>query len=96
MDQISSVQIERNQRWADLVEPAKLVLLSLVDQKRVDENNHLPWLTITTEQKRYLLDWVNSHFSEFKDGNSEAAWSDPAKTAHFYLALLNQRKAADE
>jgi len=94
-DQLSTLQVERDQRWAALVQPTTMALLSLVDQKRI-ENNTLPYLVVTKAEKKSLLDWANERFPEFSNGTPRDKWSDPAKTANLYFGLLNGRKCADE
>jgi hypothetical protein len=96
IDQISTLQVERGQRWADLVQPTQLALISLIDLKRTDENGKANRLVITKAQKHILLDWAVEHFPEFKNGAPRNQWSDPAKTAHLYFAFLNGRKCSDE
>jgi hypothetical protein len=95
MDQISTLQVERGQRWADLVQPVSLGLLLLIAD-RPDEKGGTSWLNITKAQKQYLLDWAYKHFPEFKDGTPKDQWSEPAKTAELYLVLLNEHKGSDE
>lgn len=95
MDQISTLQVERNQRWADLVKPITLALLQLIAD-RPDEKGGTSWLIITKAQKQELLDWAYEHFPEFKDGTPKDQWSEPAKTAELYLALLNGHKGSNE
>lgn len=94
-DQISTLQIERAQRYADLVQPTALALLLLIDTKRV-ENDRLPYLTVTSEQKKALISWIGEKFPEFGDGTPKDRWPDPSKTANLYLTMLNGRKCADE
>jgi hypothetical protein len=94
-DQLSTLQIERGQRWADLVEPTTLALMGLVDQTRI-ENDRLPYLVVTKAEKKDMLDWALAKFPEFNDGTPRDKWSDPAKTANMYFTLLNGRKCADE
>jgi hypothetical protein len=96
MDQISTLQVERGQRWADLVQPTGLALMLLVDLKRSDENGKATWLVITKAQKKTLVDWANEHFKEFKNGTPKDQWSDPAKTAEMFFTMLNGRKCTDE
>src|SRR5271169_1403379 len=96
MDQISTLQVERDQRYADLVRPAGLAFASLVDLKRTDNPNQTTRLIITVAQKQALLKWVNEHFVEFTNGTPEKQWTDPAKTAHMALGLFNGRKCSDE
>jgi hypothetical protein len=96
MDEISTLQVERGQRWADLVEPTELALMMLVDLKRTDIPGKTTRLVITRAQKQRLFDWINDHFPEFMDGTPKDQWSDPAKTAQLYLIFLNSRKCADE
>jgi hypothetical protein len=94
-DQLSTLQVERGQRWADLVQPTALALLSLVDQKRV-ENDKLPYLVVTKSEKKSLLDFATDKFPEFSNGTAKDKWSDPARTANLYFTMLNGRKCADE
>jgi hypothetical protein len=96
MDQFSTLQVERGQRWADLVKPTTLALLSLVDLSRADENGKANLLVVTKGQKKALLDWASEHFPEFKNGTPQDRWSDPAKTAQMYFTFLNARKGSDE
>jgi len=96
MDQISTLQVERDQRWADLVNPTALTLASLIDVAHADENGHASRLVITKAQKQGLLDWANEHFTEFRDGTPEAQWLDPAKTAQMYFSFFKGRTCSDE
>ena len=67
MDQISTLEVERDQRWSDLVQPTTLALMLLVSD-RPDEKGGSTWLRITKAQKQSLLDWCFEHFPEFKNG----------------------------
>jgi hypothetical protein len=96
MDQISTLQVERDQRWADLVKPTGLSLMLLVDQKRIDKNGKSKWLIITKAQKETLLKWATENFPEFNNGTPQEKWSDPAKTAQMYFMFLEQWKCSDE
>ncbi len=94
-DELSTLQIERGQRWADLVQPTAMALLSLVDQGRI-QNDQLPFLIVTKAEKKHLVGWALEKFPEFTNGTAKGKWSDPATTASLYLTLLNGRKCADE
>lgn len=96
MDKISTLQVERSQRWADLVTPTSLALMMMVDTKRTDIPNRTTRLVITKEQKQSLLKFIDDHFPEFKDGTAREKWSDPTKTAELYLKIFEERKCADE
>lgn len=96
MDQFSTLQVERGQRWADLVEPVKMTLLILIDPNRTDKDGNVDHLLVSKSQKQALLAWADEHFPEFKDGTPKDKWSDPAKTAQLYFALFNARKCSDE
>ena len=96
MDEISTLEVERGQRWSDLVLPTAMVLLLLVDANRPDEKGGTRWLNITNAQKQALLDWAYQHFPEFKNGTPQDQWSDPAKTAELYLKFLNGHRGLDE
>jgi hypothetical protein len=106
-DQISTLQVDRSQRWSDLVTPTTLALMMLVDMRPTDDDGnfiqttdpnvgHTKRLVITRKQKQELLDWANEHFPEFKDGTPEDQWSDPAKTAKLYTKVFDGRKCSDE
>jgi hypothetical protein len=106
-DQISTLQVERGQRWADLVTPTTLALMMLVDTRPTDDDGnfiqttdpnvgHTKRLVITKKQKRELLDWANEHFTEFQDGTPQDQWLDPTKTAKLYMKLFDGRKCSDE
>lgn len=106
-DQISTLQIERGQRWADLVTPTTLALMALVDMRPTDDDGNFiqtkdpsvgktKRLIVTKKQKKELLDWANEHFTEFGDGTPEDQWPDPAKTAKLYMKLFDGRKCSDE
>ncbi len=95
-DQLSTLQVERGQRWADLVRPTSLVLMLLMDENHTDQNGNLDRLIVTKEQKQALLTWADEHFPEFKNGTPKDKWSDPAKTAKMYFIFFNLRKCADE
>lgn len=96
MDQITTLQVERGQRWADLVQPTTLALMLLIDPKRTDQNGNANWLVVTKAQKKMLLDWADEHFPEFKNGTPKEQWSEPAKTAQLYFSLFDRRKCSDE
>ena len=96
MDKISTLQVERDQRWADLVKPTELALVSLTDFARTDKDGHANVLIITRAQKRTLLEWADEHFPEFKNAIPKDQWSDPAKTAHMYFTFFQGRKCSDE
>lgn len=95
-DQISTLQVERGQRWSDLVRPTSLALMLLIDTDRPDEKGGSSWLKITKAQKQELLDWAYENFPEFKNGIPKDQWSDPAKTAELYLDFLNEYRGSDE
>jgi hypothetical protein len=92
-DQISTLQVERDQRWADLVRPTSLALMLLV---AADDKGTTSRVSITKAQKKTLLDWANEHFPEFKDGTPKDKWSDPARTAQLFFKLFETRKCSDE
>jgi hypothetical protein len=94
-DQLSPLQVERGQCWADLVLPTTRALLSLVDLKRV-ENYRLPYLIVTKAERKGLIEWAVDNFPEFGNGTPKDKWSDPAKTANVYWWLLADKKCADE
>jgi hypothetical protein len=96
MDQISTLQVERGQRFSDLFQPAGLALMLLVDADRPDEKGGTRWLKITNAQKQALLDWAYEYFPEFKNKTPKDQWSDPAKTAELYLVFLNEHRGSDE
>lgn len=97
MDQISTLQVERSQRWSDLVQPTTLVLMMMVDLKRTDVPGKTTRLVITKAQKQTLIAWIDEHFPEFKNGTPKDQWSDPARTAELYIKMLEGgRKCADE
>lgn len=108
-DEISSLQVERDQRWADLNAATTLTLMQLIDMRPTDEaGNFLPdtkenhengktmRTTITKAQQRELLDWITQHFSEFAE-TPEKKWSAPAQMAHRYVEFLtSKRRCSDE
>ena len=96
MDKFSTFQVERSQRWADLVQPTSFVLMMMVDLKRTDVPGKTTRLVITKAQKQMLLDSLYERFPEFKDGTPKDQWSDPVKTAQLYFGVLDSRKCADE
>jgi hypothetical protein len=96
MDQISTLQVERGQRWADLVQPTTLAAMLMVDLKRTDEIGKTTRLVITKAQKQILLDWANDHFPEFNNGTPKEQWSVPAKTARVFFLVFERRKCSDE
>jgi hypothetical protein len=107
-DQISTLQVERGQRWSDLVTPTTMAVMMLVDMRPTDDDGnfiqttnpevgHTKRLVITKKQKQELLDWANEHFTEFQDGTPQDQWSDPAKTAKLlYTKVFDGRKCSDE
>jgi hypothetical protein len=96
MDKISTLQVERSQRWADLVPATSMALMLMVDVKRTDDPNKTTRLVITKAQKQSLLDWLDSHFPEYRNGTPKDQWTDPAKTAELYFKVFEGRKCADE
>ena len=94
-DQLSTLQVERGQLWAELVNPTAIGLMKLIDVSRI-ENERLPYLTVTKAQKQDFLDLIAVRFPEFRDGTPRDKWTDPAKTANLYIQALNERKCADE
>lgn len=96
MDQLSTLQVERGQRWADLIQPTQVALMMLVDMKRTDVPGKTTRLVITKTQKQALLHWIDEHFPEFKNGTPEDQWSDAAKAAQMYFKVFDGRKCADE
>lgn len=95
-DQLSTFQVERGQRWADLVQPTTMALMLLVDLTDPDHNGKTNRLIITTAQKKALSNWATEHFPEFKNGTPQDRWSDPAKTAQLYLKFFNGHQGSDE
>lgn len=95
-DRFSTLQVERGQRWADLVRPTTMALMMMVDLKRTDVPNRTTRLVITKAQKLSLLTWIGDHFPEFKNGTPKEQWSDPAKTARLYFKVFEGRRCADE
>jgi hypothetical protein len=95
-DQMSTLQVERDQRWADLIRPTMLGLASMIDMKRLDENGHVSHLIITKDQRKELLDWASEHFPEFTNGTPEDKWADPSKTVQMYFSFLNDRRCSYE
>lgn len=108
-DQLSTLQVERDQRWSDLVVPTTLALGLLVDMTPTDDSgNFLPdteanrekgktmRFAITKAQKQSLLDWAGEHFPEFVR-SPKNKWSPPASIASTYVDFLNGgRKCSDE
>lgn len=95
IDQISTLEVERGQRWSDLVQPTSLSLMLLVSD-RPDEKGVISRLKITKAQKEELLEWACEHFPEFKNGTPKDQWLAPAKSAELFLVLLNSHKGSDE
>jgi hypothetical protein len=94
-DELSSLQVEREQRWADLVQPTALTLMLLVDPEHSDKGK-TNRVAISRAQKKILLDWAHQHFPELKNGTPKEQWSDPAKTAQLYFTFFNDHKCSDE
>jgi hypothetical protein len=95
-DSVSTLQVERGQRWADLVQPTTLALMMMVDVKRTDVPGKTTRLAITKEQKQSLLKFLDDHFPEFKDGTPRDKWTEPAKTAEMYFKVFEGRKCSNE
>ena len=106
-DQMSSLQVERGQRWADLVTPTSMALMLLIDPRPTDEDGNfiqsadpkvgkVKRLIVTQDQKNEMLTWLDENFPELKDGTSRDQISDPAKTAQMYLTVFKGRKCSDE
>lgn len=96
MDQITTLQVERGQRWSDIALPTTMALMSLIDLNRTDENGKANRLVVTKAQKQMLLDWADEHFPEFKNGTPKDQWSEPAKVAELYFTFFHRRKCSDE
>jgi hypothetical protein len=96
MDQMSSLEVERGQRFSDLVKPTTLALMLLIDGKRTDDPKKTTRLIITKAQKQELVNWANKNFVEFTNGTPESQWTDPAKTAHLFFDVFKDRKCSDE
>jgi hypothetical protein len=96
MDKISTLQVERSQRWADLVKPTAMALIMIVDTKRTDISNKTTRLVITKDEKQSLMNFIDDHFPELKDGTPKEKWTDPAKTAEMYFKIFEGRKCSDE
>jgi len=96
MDKISTLQVERGQRWADLVKPTSLALLMMVDGKNTDVPGKTTRLAITKDEKKTRLAFIEDHFPEFKNGTPRDQWADPAKTAQMYFTIFEGRKCSDE
>jgi hypothetical protein len=108
-DEISTLQVARDQRWSDLTMPTTMALLQLVDSRPTDKDgNFLPdtkanrekgknmRFAITAEQKQSLLDWVSEHFPELAK-SPKTKLSAPASFAGIYVDFLNGgRKCSDE
>jgi hypothetical protein len=96
-DRISTLQVEREQQWDELIHPAEIAGMLLIDMNRADKNGHAVFLVITKEQKRALLDLENEHFPEFRNGTPKEQWSEPAKTVHdIFQTVFEGRKCSDE
>lgn len=96
MDQLSTLQVERDQRWSDLVQPVQLTLMQLMDENHTDKSGNIDRLLVTKAEKQAILSWANEHFPELKDGTPKDKWSDPTKTAQLYFVFFNARKCSDE
>jgi hypothetical protein len=108
-DRVSTLQVERGQRWSDLVPAIALVLGQLIDMRPTDDKgDFLPdtkanrekgmtmRLAITKNQKQELLDWTNEHFPEFNNV-PEKQWLPQASAARAYIDFLTHgRKCSDE
>jgi hypothetical protein len=105
--QLSTMQIESDQVWRDLVAPVAVSLTMLVDMRATDESGNFiknsdrnvgytKRLVITKAQKQALLDRLNQHFPELKDGTPQDKTADPAKTATLYLKAFDGRLCSDE
>ena len=106
-DRISTLHVESGQVWDDLVPPVGMSALLLMNLRATDENGNLTHtsdldagyterLMITRAQKQAILDWLNEHFPELKDGTPEDKISDAAKTAELYLNFFAGRLCSDE
>jgi hypothetical protein len=96
-DQLSTLQVERDQRWSDIVQPTAMALLSLIDPNHTDDNGNTDRLIVTKAQKEELLAWAGEHFPEFKNGTPKDKWSDPTKTAELFIMFFKKgRKCSDE
>jgi len=95
-DRISSLQVERDQRWADVVQPVFLAVASLINTKYADKNGEATRLTITNAQKHAMLNWATEHFPELKAKTSKDKLSEPAKDVQLYFTVLEGHKGSDE
>ena len=107
-DQISTLQVERGQRWSDLVDSTAMALMILVDARGTDDKGnilppgadpkagHTMRITVSKAQKEAIVGWVNEHFPELNDGTTRDKLSDPAKTAELYLKFFGEHLASDD
>jgi hypothetical protein len=78
MDQVSTLQVERAQRWSDLVQ-LTLTLLLLIDTDRPGEKAGTSWLKITRAQKRTFVGLGLRALSRVQKWNSEGPMLRPGK-----------------
>ena len=54
-DTISTIEVERDKRWSDLIKATTLTLLGLVDQRKTSKDGTLQTLVITKAERKELL-----------------------------------------
>ena len=109
-DQISTLQVDRSQRWSDLVTPTDSGIDDAWSNARrsTDDGNfiqmehrnvgHTKRLVITRKQKQELLDLVESALpgsSKIWDSRRSSG-PNQAKTAKLYTKVFDGRKCSDE
>lgn len=96
MDKLSTIQVQRDERWNDLYKLTFTALAMLVDRQRPDAAGKMTRLLVTKAQKRSMLNWIDESFPEFKSATSQGQWSTPANVVRFYFETFKGHKCADE
>jgi hypothetical protein len=94
-DKMSSLQIDRENLWKTLYPMMSLVLLPLIDNKRVSSSHTLPYLLINKVQKTALVAKVREFFPDVEKQKPKDM-DPPTFAASLYLALFKGHKASDE
>lgn len=84
-DTLSSLQVERGQRWADLVPCVTMAVLSLYDKDHPDSAGHVSRLIITNTQEKFLFAYAHDNFPELSNKSNPDSYSEPVKDAVLML-----------
>lgn len=94
-DRMSTLQVDRENLGKSLDPVITLVLLKLVDEKRIGPTNTLPYLTINKVQKAELIEKVHEYFPDV-DKHEQKDIDRTTIDASLYLYMLTTHKASNE